>query len=357
VDVPNAYPDPGLSADTENTEETGNDTDWDSYWDSPPENSKPALADAENKSPDSTLYPIWARGGSVGVIDGPDVDDGIPSDAGDAIAQGGPDVDNGPIPSDAENAIAQGGPVGVIEGPDVDDEPIPSDAGDAIAQGGPDVDDGPIPSGAGDAIAQDSPSVGAEIAPPSGGRTESISSGSVYIPAGEPVPSNGLGNVPLALIPAENRPPAPTDYVIPPEAFIAPIERSQSAQVAAASAPVQAPPGSTGESYFLDQIEKTMAPGGAAQKQAAGTAFSVPTIGELERGKYYLQLGVFSRSEAVEDALAKIDRSYPLAVQAAGSADRPAYRLLIGPVNQGESGALLQRFKRSGYGDAFVKSN
>jgi hypothetical protein len=31
------------------------------------------------------------------------------------------------------------------------------------------------------------------------------------------------------------------------------------------------------------------------------------------------------------------------------------YRVLVGPVNLGESGALLQRFKRSGYKDAFIK--
>lgn len=289
VDVPNAYPGPSLSPDTENTEKTGNNTDWDSYWDSPPENGKPALADAENNSPESTLYPIWARGGSVGVIDGPDVDDGS-----------------------------------II-------------------------------------IAQGSPGGGAEIASPSDGRTESIYSDSVYIPAGEPVPPNGLGNVPLALIPAENRPPAtPADYIIPPEAFIAPIERRSSAQV---QLPPDPPPTAyLDESLFIDPIGKP--PAQAQSGGAGGSAFSVfpshfsvPSISELEHGKYYLQLGTFSRSEAAEDALTKIDKSYPLAIQTGGSADKPTYRLLIGPVNLGESGALLQRFKRSGYGDAFVKSN
>jgi hypothetical protein len=29
---------------------------------------------------------------------------------------------------------------------------------------------------------------------------------------------------------------------------------------------------------------------------------------------------------------------------------------LVGPINQGESAALLQRFKKSGYPDAFIKT-
>lgn len=306
VDVPNAYPGPSLSPDTENTEQTGKDTDWDSYWDSLPENSKPALADAENNSPESTLYPIWARGGSVGVIDGPDVDDGS-------------------IPSDIVKALGQGD---------------------------------------------------AEIISLSDGRIESISSGSVYIPSGESVPPNGLGNVPLSMIPAENRPPVapPADYVIPPEAFIAPIERPSSAQ-----ARMPPDPPSTAyldESLFIAPIESNPVQAQSARAlpgeggetalahldeslfiDAVSSHFSVPSISELERGKYYLQLGTFNHSEAAKDALTKIDKSYPLAIQTGGSADKPTYRLLIGPVNLGESGALLQRFKRSGYGDAFVKSN
>jgi cell division septation protein DedD len=76
----------------------------------------------------------------------------------------------------------------------------------------------------------------------------------------------------------------------------------------------------------------------------------------LEQGKYYLQLAAFSRAEAVEQELSKIDKSYPLAVQAGGSPERPLYRVLVGPVNLGESGALLLRFKGNGWGDAFIRN-
>jgi cell division septation protein DedD len=78
-------------------------------------------------------------------------------------------------------------------------------------------------------------------------------------------------------------------------------------------------------------------------------------VSQLERGKYYVQLGAFSRAETLERELRKLGKSWPLAVQNAGTADRPVYRLLVGPVNHGESGALLQRFKGGGYKDAFVR--
>jgi hypothetical protein len=83
--------------------------------------------------------------------------------------------------------------------------------------------------------------------------------------------------------------------------------------------------------------------------------FSVPSVGELEPGKYYLQLGAYSKTDAVEQEIMKIEKTLPLAVQCTGGTDKPVYRILVGPVNHGESGALLQRFKGIGYKDAFVR--
>ncbi|MDR2553485.1 MAG: SPOR domain-containing protein [Treponema sp.] len=83
--------------------------------------------------------------------------------------------------------------------------------------------------------------------------------------------------------------------------------------------------------------------------------FSVPSVVELETGKYYLQIGAYGRVELVEKELARIEKTYPLAVQCTKSNEKPVYRILIGPVNQGESGALLRSFKIKGYDDAFVR--
>ncbi|MDR2741437.1 MAG: SPOR domain-containing protein [Treponema sp.] len=89
--------------------------------------------------------------------------------------------------------------------------------------------------------------------------------------------------------------------------------------------------------------------------QAAAVQFSAPLISNLEKGMYYLQLRAFTKKELVQSELSRLGDAYPLAVQAGGTSEKPLYRILIGPVNLGESNALLRRFKGNGYGDAFVR--
>jgi hypothetical protein len=122
----------------------------------------------------------------------------------------------------------------------------------------------------------------------------------------------------FTLVPVEERPPAATEPTIPEITVIPPVR------------PV-------GEPAYVPGV------------------FSVPLVGKLESGKYYLQLGAYSKTEAVEQEIAKIEKNLPLAVQHTGGADKPVYRILVGPVNHGESGALLQRFKGIGYKDAFIR--
>lgn len=88
---------------------------------------------------------------------------------------------------------------------------------------------------------------------------------------------------------------------------------------------------------------------------SAQVRFSVPVILNLDKGKYYIQLGAYMKADAVEEQIKKINKKYPLLVQVAGSTEKPVYRLMIGPLNEGESGALVSYFKKSGYKDAFVK--
>ena len=83
--------------------------------------------------------------------------------------------------------------------------------------------------------------------------------------------------------------------------------------------------------------------------------FSVPVISGLEKGKYYVQLGSYNSAGAAEAEINRIQGNYPLAVQPVTGSAAPLYRILLGPVSSGESGALLQRFKGSGYRDAFIR--
>jgi len=79
--------------------------------------------------------------------------------------------------------------------------------------------------------------------------------------------------------------------------------------------------------------------------------FSVRTISHLDRGQYYVQVAALS-ADNVEPAIRAIDRSYSPVVYKNGD---NMYRILIGPLNQGESAAILARFKSIGYRDAFVR--
>jgi len=84
----------------------------------------------------------------------------------------------------------------------------------------------------------------------------------------------------------------------------------------------------------------------------ADTAFSIPRIFELDRGRYYVQIAAVDSPESVENTVNRIDRSYgPVVYKDSDS----LYRVLLGPLNQGESAAVLQRFKSIGFKDAFVR--
>ena len=139
------------------------------------------------------------------------------------------------------------------------------------------------------------------------------------------------------LIPAEEKPPVYTEIITPhhvpeePPVYVTTENVPQSTTV---------PP---------PQISYA-APGTVVPQN-----FSVPAVAELETGKYYLQLGAFSHIPAVEQELVKIGRNYPLTVQSIYVSGQAVYRVLIGPVNQGEAGALLKTFQARGYKDAFVR--
>jgi hypothetical protein len=205
----------------------------------------------------------------------------------------------------------------------------------------------PLPAETGD----DAPPVLAETAPPESPEyfiPEEPADIVEYLDIGEPAgigrlepeepPSAAARQTPEAgnspryaytLVPAEERPPeAPDPYAIDPEDIISGI----------AAGEIPSPPP-------------------AVPQSAPASPFSVPLISDLERGGYYVQIAAHSRPELIESAISRIEGGYPLAVQSAGSADKPVYRILLGPLNLGESGAVLQRLKSIGYTDAFVRKN
>jgi len=142
----------------------------------------------------------------------------------------------------------------------------------------------------------------------------------------------------VSLVPAEERPPEITApvAVIPPEATVVVTE-------SAPEPPAEPTP------VAVAAVEE------AAVTEDTQTVLSLPVVANLEKGKYYLQLGAYSKAAAVEALVKELGTIYPLTIQGAGTAAQPLYRILVGPVNLGESGALLQRFRLSGYRDVFIK--
>jgi hypothetical protein len=155
-------------------------------------------------------------------------------------------------------------------------------------------------------------------------------------------------SAPVAVAPREEDVKIPEEYIIPgisraPESGMNP-EAVLPAQEPAVRPAVQ--PDTTDTQTLV--LEETV-------PSNDNTRFSAPFIAALERGMYYLQLGAYSKPDLVESELSRIGGAYPLAVQNGGSFEKPLYRILVGPVNLGESSALLQRFKGNGYRDAFVR--
>jgi hypothetical protein len=76
-------------------------------------------------------------------------------------------------------------------------------------------------------------------------------------------------------------------------------------------------------------------------------ATSVKTVDGLEAGKYYVQIGGYSNIERIEAIMGELDSVYPLVLMG-------NRYILIGPLNEGESNALEQRFRVGGFANAFV---
>ena len=81
---------------------------------------------------------------------------------------------------------------------------------------------------------------------------------------------------------------------------------------------------------------------------------AVNTVSTLEAKKYYVQIATYGKVENVEKALEQYGKNYPIVVyQPAGRND---YQVMIGGLNKDEYGIVLQRFRKAGFKDAFLRS-
>lgn len=80
------------------------------------------------------------------------------------------------------------------------------------------------------------------------------------------------------------------------------------------------------------------------------------TQDSLEKG-IYIQIAALQDSKSLDEVCGKYGEDYPIKLVELQNNGKNLVRVLIGPVNRDEYGAVLERFKSFGFKDAFVSRN
>ena len=79
----------------------------------------------------------------------------------------------------------------------------------------------------------------------------------------------------------------------------------------------------------------------------------VPSLKDLESGKYYIQIAVYSADENILDVINKYGTNYPITLVPMAGGNKK--QVLVGPVTMDEYKVVLERFKSYGFKDAFLR--
>lgn len=138
---------------------------------------------------------------------------------------------------------------------------------------------------------------------------------------------------PIVLVPAESN---------PPESAGKPAEVYKNE--------VSAKPAENAENKEKERATEGKKPG-ASKKSLE--KYKVSSLKELESGKYYIQIAVLADENNLKDTVSKFEKQYPVTLVPLASGK--ATQVMIGPLGMDEYGAVLNRFKKSGYKDAFLR--
>lgn len=139
---------------------------------------------------------------------------------------------------------------------------------------------------------------------------------------------------PIVLVPAESNPPESAGKpaeVYKNEASAKPAENKAEERAAEGKKPGKKP--------------------GASKKSLE--KYKVSSLKELESGKYYIQIAVLADENNLKNTVSKFEKQYPVTLVPLASGK--ATQVMIGPLGIDEYGAVLNRFKKSGYKDAFLR--
>lgn len=138
---------------------------------------------------------------------------------------------------------------------------------------------------------------------------------------------------PIVLVPAESNPPESTGK--PAEVY---------------KNEVSAKPDDNAENKAEERAAEGKKPG-ASKKSLE--KYKVSSLKELESGKYYIQIAVLADENNLKNTVSKFEKQYPVTLVPLASGK--ATQVMIGPLGMDEYGAVLNRFKKSGYKDAFLR--
>lgn len=138
---------------------------------------------------------------------------------------------------------------------------------------------------------------------------------------------------PIVLVPAESN---------PPESAGKPAEVYKNE--------VSAKPAENAEKKEKERAAEGKKPGDSKKSLEK---YKVSSLKELESGKYYIQIAVLADENNLKDTVSKFEKQYPVTLVPLASGK--ATQVMIGPLGMDEYGAVLNRFKKSGYKDAFLR--
>jgi len=107
--------------------------------------------------------------------------------------------------------------------------------------------------------------------------------------------------------------------------------------------------------YIIPPIGSPPSSSAAPPVSRNSPSFKAPLVTSLEHGKWYVQIGVYTRTAHVEEAINRVGSTSPMVIHSVGTAANPMFRVLLGPFSQSEGRTMLQRFKNKGY-DAFLRN-
>ncbi len=125
--------------------------------------------------------------------------------------------------------------------------------------------------------------------------------------------------------------------------------------------PKPPPSAAGGKSVKQSRAEVKKAPEKAVKKTAGPEkaenkfVYKALSTNELPKKSYFLQIGAYSSLVLAEKLVGELKGSYPVTVLYWKGGKHIIYKVLIGPLNEDESGTLLFRFRARGFKGSFIR--